>query len=92
MTKEDEIISFLEGRMFVPILNSPNTSDRLKKATRGLRLRLKQRNAQEMIQYFWNNVVDTQAKHATYGRMLYNERFSDFEEVVNDFRLKFKEI
>lgn len=92
MTKEDEILSFLEGRMFVPILNSPNTSDRLKKATRGLRLRLKQRNAQEMIQYFWNNVVDTQAKHATYGRMLYNERFSDFEEVVNDFRLKFKEI
>lgn len=92
MTKEDEIISFLEGRMFVPILNSPNTSDRLKKATRGLRLRLKQRNAQEMIQYFWNNVVDTQAKHATYGRMLYNERFSDFEEVINDFRLNFKEI
>lgn len=92
MTKEDEILSFLEGRMFVPILNSPNTSDRLKKATRGLRLRLKQRNAQEMIQYFWNNVVDTQAKHATYGRILYNERFSDFEEVINDFRLKFKEI
>ena len=92
MTKEDEILNFLEVRMFVPILNSAKTSDRLKKATRGLRLRLKQRNAQEMIQYFWNNVVDTQAKHATYGRMLYNERFSELEEVVNDFRLKFKEL
>lgn len=92
MTKEDEILNFLEVRMFTPILNSQNTSDRLKKATRGLRLRLKQRNAQEMVEYFWTNVVDTQAKHATYGRMLYNERISDFEEVINDFRLKFKEL
>lgn len=92
MTKEEEILNFLELRMFVPILKSHAASDRLKKATRGLRLRLKQRNAQEMVQYFWNNVVDTQAKHATYGRMLYNEKIPDFEEVVNDFRVRFKEL
>lgn len=92
MTKEDEILDFLETRMFMPILNSPVTSERFKKATRGLRIRLKQRDAQEMIQYFWNTVVDANAKHANYGRMLQNEKFSDFDEFVNDFRVKFKEL
>jgi hypothetical protein len=92
MTKEDEILNFLETRMFMPILNSPVTSERFKKATRGLRIRLKQRDAQEMIQYFWNTVVDANAKHANYGRMLQNEKFSDFDEFVNDFRVKFKEL
>lgn len=92
MTKEDEILDFLEARMFVPILNSPATSERFKKATRGLRIRLKQRDAQGMIQYFWNTVVDAKAKHANYGRMFQNEKLQDFEEVVNDFRVKFKEL
>lgn len=92
MTKEDEILDFLETRMFMPILNSSVTSERFKKATRGLRIRLKQRDAQEMIQYFWNTVVDANAKHANYGRMLQNEKFSDFDEFVNDFRVKFKEL
>ncbi|HVJ48540.1 hypothetical protein [Desulfitobacterium sp.] len=92
MTKEDEILDFLEARMFAPILNSSTTSERLKKATRGLRLRLKQRDAQKMIQYFWNTVIDANAKHANYGRMLQNEGITNFEEVVNDFRVKFKEL
>lgn len=92
MTKEEEILDFLEARMFTPILNSPTTSDRFKKATRGLRLRIKQRNAQEMIQYFWNTVADAHEKHANYGRMLQNERISNLEEIINDFRVKFKEL
>lgn len=92
MTKEQEVLDFLEARMFSPIQNSPTISDRFKKATRGLRLRLEQRDAQEMIQYFWNTVVDANAKHANYGRMLQNERIPYFEEVVNDFRIKFKEL
>ncbi|AHF06849.1 hypothetical protein [Desulfitobacterium metallireducens] len=92
MTKEDEILDFLEARMFAPILNSPATSERFKKATRGLRLRLKQRDAQGMVQYFWNTVVDANAKHANYGRMCQNEKILEFEEVVNDFRVKFKEL
>lgn len=92
MTKEQEILDFLESKMFNPILNSAQASDRFKKATRGLRLRMKQRNAQGMIEYFWNNVVDANAKHANYGRMLQNERFPEFEEVVTEFRLRFKEL
>lgn len=92
MTKENEILDFLESRMFVPILNSSAASERFKKATRGLRIRLKQRDAQEMIQYFWNTVVDAKAKHANYGRMIQNEGILDFEEVINEFRVKFKEL
>jgi len=92
MTKEQEILSFLEEKMFTPICNSPASSERFKTATRGLRVRMKQRDAQGMIQYFWNTVVDAKAKHANYGRILQNENFPQFEDVVNEFRLRFKEL
>ncbi|WP_088226837.1 hypothetical protein [Desulfosporosinus sp. FKB] len=92
MTKEQEILDFLEVNLFNPILQSPSTSERFKKATRGLHLRMKQRDAQGMIQYFWNTVVDTKTKQANYGRLLENEGFSEFEEVVANFRVRFKEL
>jgi len=92
MTKEQEILDFLEEKMFTPILNSASTSERFKTATRGLRLRMKQRNAQGMIQYFWSTVADANAKHANYGRMLQNEGFPEFEAVVDEFRIHFKEL
>lgn len=92
MTKEQEILDFLEVKMFTPIIDSASASDRFKKATRGLRLRMKQRDAQGMIQYFWSTVVDATAKHAHYGRMLQNEGFTELEEVVSEFRVRFKEL
>ncbi|AET67083.1 hypothetical protein Desor_1426 [Desulfosporosinus orientis DSM 765] len=92
MIKEQEILDFLEAKLFNPILQSPSTTERFKSATRGLRLRMKQRDAQGMIQYFWNTVVDTNAKHANYGRMLQNEGFPEFEELLNDFRVRFKDL
>ncbi|MDA8227124.1 MAG: hypothetical protein M0T74_05365 [Desulfitobacterium hafniense] len=92
MTKEAEIMEFLETKMFKPILESPNISDRFKKATRGLGIRMDQRNAQGMIEYFWANVVDANQKHASYGRMLKNEPFAEFDEVVTEFRIRFKEL
>ena len=92
MTKEQEILDFLEVNLFNPILQSPSTGERFKVATRGLRLRMKQRDAQGMIQYFWNTVVSTNEKHANYGRMLKNEVFTEFEEVINNFRVRFKEL
>lgn len=92
MTKEQEILDFLEDKMFTPIFDSTSASARFKKATRGLRLRMKQRDAQGMIQYFWSNVVDSTAKHAHYGRMLKNEGSFELEEVVNEFRIRFKEL
>lgn len=92
MSKEQEVLDFLEVNLFNPILQSPSTGERLKSATRGLRLRMKQRDAEGMIQYFWNTVVDVKAKHANYGRMLQNEEFPGFEEVVSNFRLRFKEL
>lgn len=92
MIKEQEILDFLEAKLFNPILQSPSTTERFKSATRGLRLRMKQRDAQRMIQYFWNTVADTKAKHANYGRMLQNEGFPEFEELLNDFRVRFKDL
>lgn len=92
MIKEQEILDFLEAKLFNPILQSPSTTERFKSATRGLRLQMKQRDAQRMIQYFWNTVADTKAKHTNYGRMLQNEGFPEFEELLNDFRVRFKDL
>lgn len=92
MTKEQEILDFLEANFFTPILQSQSNGERFKSATRGLRLRIKQRDAQGMIQYFLNNVVNANAKHANYGRMLKNEGFPGFEELVDDFRVRFNDL
>lgn len=92
MSKEQEILNFLEVKMFTPILESSSTSERFKKATRGLRIRIQQRDAQGMIKYFWNTVVNDKAKDATYGRMLKNEGFPEIEEVLNEFRVLFHEV
>lgn len=91
MIKEQEILDFLEGKLFSPILQSPSTTEQFKSATRGLRLRMKQRDAQGMIQYFWKT-VDAREKQAKYGRMLQNEGFSELEEILSEFRLRFKEL
>lgn len=92
MTKEQEIMDFLNVKMFEPILNSSMASERLKKATRGLRLRMSQRDAQGMIQYFWSQVADPKNKHANYGRILQNGLCIEFEEIANEFRLRFSEV
>lgn len=52
MTKEEEIMFFLNNNIFEPILTSTNASNNLKQGVRYTIMRLNERDAQGMRQYY----------------------------------------
>jgi hypothetical protein len=90
MTKEEEIFSFLQQKVFDPILNSPKASQRTKSGIRMTIYRLKQRNAVGMWNYFWSAIKGT-PNSVGFAARLKKEGFVRFEEVFEEFRVKFDE-
>lgn len=90
MKKEDEIIQFLDDRIFNPILNSETASDSLQRGARMTRMRMRERDAKGMISYYWSAIVGTE-KSIGFAKKLKEENFIRFEEVIDDFRDKFSD-
>ena len=90
MKKEDEIIQFLDDRIFNPILNSETASDSLQRGARMTRMRMRERDAKGMISYYWSAIVETK-KCIGFAKKLKEENFIRFEEVIDDFRDKFSD-
>lgn len=89
-TKETEIMRFLNERVFDPILNSPDASERLKKGIRLTKMRLEQRDARGMVQYYWSAIIGTDPS-IHFAALMRDEGFGRFEEAIDDFRVKFDE-
>ncbi len=88
MNKKDEITEFLHQNVFDPILNSRDASDSLKKGVRYTIMRMQERDALGMISYYWSAIVGTE-RSTEFARMMRNEGFTRFEEVIDDFRDRF---
>jgi len=88
MTKEEEIMEFLNKRIFNPILNSPKASDTLKRGVKYTIMRLNERDAKGMVSYFWAAMRGTE-KSNRFARKLKAEGFERFEEVYVEFRERF---
>jgi hypothetical protein len=88
MTKEEEIMAFLHERVFDPILQSPDASDRLKQGTRLTIMRMNERDAVGMLQYYWSAIVGTE-RSINFADQLREAGFIRFEEVIDDFRARF---
>jgi hypothetical protein len=91
MTKEEEIIEFLHQRVFDPVLNSPNASAKLKQGVRLTIIRIEQRNALGMVNYFWSAVGGTE-KSIGFAKMMKDEGFDRFEEAIDEFRVRFSDL
>ncbi|MCY4394286.1 MAG: hypothetical protein OXC10_04035 [Rhodospirillaceae bacterium] len=87
-SKEEQIMSFLSERVFNPILDSPRASEQLKQGCRLTIIRMNQRDAAGMIQYFWSAIIGTE-RSIGFAAQMKNEGFDRFEEVLEEFRLKF---
>jgi hypothetical protein len=88
MTKENEIMQFLNSNVFNPILNSDDASDTLKKGVRYTIMRLQQRDAHGMVQYYWSAIIGTE-KSTKFARQMRDEGYTRFEEVIDEFRERF---
>lgn len=90
MVKEQEIMNYLHENVFDPILESKRASEMLKKGVRYTIIRMEQRNAIGMIQYYWSAIIGTE-RSTEFARQMREEGFTRFEEVIDEFRDKFND-
>ena len=86
--KEQEIMNFLHQYIFDMILNSPSASERLKQGVRYTIMRMEQRDAAGMVQYYWSAIIGTERSIGFAARMR-KEGFDRFEEALEEFRVRF---
>lgn len=84
-------MQFLHERVFDPVLNSPTASNSLKQGVRLTIVRMEQRDALGMIQYFWSAVTGTE-KSIGFAKMMKDEGFDRFEEAIDEFRTRFSDL
>ncbi len=90
MTKEQELMNFLHKHVFQPVLNSPNASKELKSGINLTIARMNQRNATGMVQFFWSAVIGTE-RSIGFAQRMKQEGFTRFEEVIEEFRVRFND-
>jgi hypothetical protein len=86
--KEQAIMDFLHERVFDPILQSPEASEKLKRGARGTIMRMEQRDAAGMVQYYWSAIIGTE-RSIGFAALLRDEGFERFEEALEEFRIRF---
>ena len=86
--REQEIMDFLGERVFNPILASPLASEKLKAGCRLTMVRMQQRDAAGMIQYYWSAIIGTE-RSIGFAAQMKREGFDRFEEALEEFRLRF---
>src|SRR5947209_7937829 len=90
LTKEDELMAYLHAHVFDPILSSPVASTKLKQGVRLTITRMQQRDAEGMLHYYWSAVIGTE-RSTTFARLMRQEGFTRFEEVLEEFRDRFND-
>jgi hypothetical protein len=88
--KEQKIMDFLHKRIFDQILESGDASEKLKQGVRGTIMRLQERDAAGMIQYYWSAIVGTE-RSVGFAALMRKEGFERFEEAIDEFRLHFND-
>src|SRR5690348_11482783 len=86
--KEQQIMDFLHDRIFDPILQSPEASEKLRQGVRYTIMRLEQRDAAGMVDYYWSAIIGTE-RSIGFAAQMRKEGFQRFEEAIDEFRIRF---
>ena len=86
--KEQQIMDFLHSRVFDSILQSPTASVKLKTGINYTIMRLRERNAEGMVQYYWSAIIGTERSKG-FAALMKKEGFGRFEEALDEFRDRF---
>ena len=81
-------MGFLHQRIFDPILQSSEASEKLKQGVRYTIMRMEQRDAAGMIGYYWSAIIGTE-RSIGFAEQMRREGFGRFEEALEEFRLRF---
>jgi hypothetical protein len=88
--KKHEILDFLHEQVFDPILESPIASGTLKRGVNYTIMRMGQRDAVGIVQYYWSAIIGTD-NSTRFARLMRSEGFGRFEEVIDEFRDRFND-
>lgn len=83
-------MNFLNKNVFNPIINSFSASQKLKIGVRQTKMKLRHKDASGMIMFFWSSIVGT-SRSTPFAAQMKKEGFVRFEEVMDEFRLKFND-
>jgi hypothetical protein len=81
-------MSFLHDQIFDPILKSDAASPALKQGVRFTIMRMNERDAAGMVNYYWSAIVGTD-RSVGFAALMREEGFVRFEEAIDEFRLLF---
>lgn len=87
-SKEQQILSFLQDRIFNPILDSKKASADLKQGVRLTKMRMQRLDAAGMIRYYWSAIIGTE-RSVGFAAKMRDEGFTRFEEALEEFRVRF---
>lgn len=87
---EAQIMAFLRERVFDSILNSPAASNRIKQGVRETIMRMTERDAAGMVQYFYSAIAGTE-RSLDFADEMKRQGFKRFEdpEVLHEFQKRF---
>jgi hypothetical protein len=85
--KEKEIMDFHQ-HIFDSILQSPTASEKLKQGVRYTIMRMEQRDAAGMVQYYWSAIIGTE-RSIGFASLMRKEGFDRSEEELEEFRVRF---
>ncbi len=88
--KEQEIMDFLHRHVFDPILQSTGASEKLKQGVHYTIMRMEQRDAVGMVQYYWSAIIGTE-RSIGFAALMRQEGFDRFEEALEQFRVRFND-
>src|SRR3954464_400614 len=86
--REQQIMDFLHERIFDPILASSQASNSLKQGVRYTIMRMEERDARGMIQYYWSAIIGTE-RSIGFAAKMRSEGFDRFGEALEGFRIRF---
>jgi hypothetical protein len=86
--KELELLNYLKQKVFNPILTSDSASFKLKQGVRHTVNTMRKLDAKGMLSYYWNSIIGS-SKSRSFSKLMKEEGFTRFEEVVDEMRVKF---
>jgi len=81
-------MDFLHQHVFDEILQSATASEKLKQGVRYTIMRMEQRDAAGMVQYYWSAIIGTE-RSIGFAALMREEGFDRFEEAIEEFRVRF---
>lgn len=89
MTKEQEIMNFLDTRVFEPVLNAKNISASIKSGVSLTKARMNRLSADKMVQFFWSALITDNG--LAFSEKMKNESLPRFEDICEEFKQRFND-